>query len=159
MEINNSVAAASIAVDLELANNTQQSTKELMERSSRSKSKLADEPKPEQKAELAQELKPGDAEETTKKSEELSEEQAQKQAKELAVLLNKPADTEIKFDVKLISTAGSEDQGSITNFRFQVVEKGTGKVIRQFPPEDINGLKERVKATPGSPGILFDSVA
>lgn len=134
MEINSNIAAATIAADIELVNEARQTTP-------------------------VKESKPVQESKRSEKSPELSEEQAKQEAKELEALLNKPADTEIKFNVKLISTSDSGEKSRVTDFKFQVVEKDTGKVVRQFPPEDINGMKERAKTTPATPGIFINSVA
>ncbi len=134
MEINSNIAAASVAADKELSSAVQESGQ-------------------------PQESAPVTKSESPESAQKLSPEQAKKEAEELEALLNKPADTEIKFNVKLVTAGGSEESGKVTDFKFQVVEKGTGKVVRQFPPEDINGVKERAKAVPAAPGIFIDSIA
>lgn len=134
MEIKSNSAAAPVAADIALSSGNQT---------------------PSQSQETAPVLESS----PSKDSPKLSAEQAKKEAKELEALLNRPSDTEIKFNVKLISTNGSEEQASVTDFKFQVVEKGTGKVVRQFPPEDMNGVKERASAIPTISGILIHSVA
>ena len=139
MEVNSNVAAAASAADLVLSSGVQQytPTQDSSERSSSESTSTSQS-------------------DSSDKSSKLSKEEAEKAAKDLEKALNRPADTEIKFNVKLIS-AGEE--GGVTDFKFQVVEKGTGKVVRQFPPEDINGIKERARTTPAIPGIFINSIA
>lgn len=99
---------------------------------------------------LASEEKPEPAAETKDKKETstqgLTRDDAEKLANDLEQVLNSPEDTVIRFRVSL------ENRSS--GFRFQVVERETGRVVRQFPPEDILGLKERARAQRS--GILVD---
>jgi len=131
MEVNNIIAAASVA-DTVQSNVTPQS---------------ANSPKESERVSDSQD---------SEKASKLSKEEAEKEAKDLEQLLNKPAETEIKFNVSLVGTG---EKSSVTDFKFQVVDKETGKIIRQFPPEDINGVKARAKAIPTIPGIFIHSVA
>lgn len=135
MEISNNIVAASTAADIEPSNAVQQV------------------------ASQAKESAPPKKSETSDTGKKLTPEQAKSEAKELEKLLNNPADTEIKFNVKLVTAGGGEEGGHVTDFRFQVIDKDTGKVVRQFPPEDINGVKQRAKAIPAMSGVLIDSIA
>lgn len=89
-----------------------------------------------------------DAREKTK----LSREDAEKLAEDLERQINTPTDTVIRFRV-----AAPADSADKSNFRFQVVDRDTGKVLRQFPPEDISGIKERIRDK--GLGVLVDSAA
>jgi len=143
MEVNNNISTAVSVADLVLSSGVEQyaQTKDSSARPS------------------VESAPSSDSRGSAQPEKKLTKQEAEKEAKELEVLLNKPADTEIKFNVKLVSTGSSEDKERVTDFKFQVVEKGTGKVIRQFPIEDINGVKQRAKTTPVAPGILIDKVA
>jgi uncharacterized FlaG/YvyC family protein len=89
-------------------------------------------------------------------SPKISKEEAKQIAAEIEQALNKQKDTIIKFDVSLVE---EEKQGS-NEFRFKIVERKTGRIVRQFPPEDIFGLKERVTKNPApTSGVIIDQVA
>lgn len=100
------------------------------------------------------ESKPVEAKEPLK----ISIEEAKVAAAEIEQALNDNSQqTVVKFSVSLVED--NEEHKSLNGFKFQVVDRETGKVVRQFPPEDIMNMKERVKANPPTPGVLIDSQA
>ena len=60
--------------------------------------------------------------------------EAERLADTLQTSLN--SDTEVKFEVKLYEK-GQKSGGYMSSFRFKIVDKETGKVVRQYPPEAI----------------------
>ena len=90
--------------------------------------------------------------EAVAKAPEISRAKASEFAKEIEQALNDSANnTVVKFNVSLV------EEASQNSFKFQIVDKSTGKVVRQFPPEDILNIRDRIKATPPQGGILVDS--
>ncbi len=82
----------------------------------------------------------------SEKNQKLSE----KEIKALAVELEQSLrETQVKFEVSIV---GEQTSG----LRFVVVEKDTGKVIREFPPEDLLGVKERRLNAQEHLGRLFE---
>jgi|GEM_PF-5793397 len=57
--------------------------------------------------------------------------------------------TQVKFSV------GFEERGNNV-INFQVIDKDTGQVLRQFPAESIKALEQKASAEPSSSGKLFD---
>ncbi len=103
---------------------------------------VEDAPEPEAKTAPKAEAKP------------LKREQAEKVASEVEAALNRNNQTVVQFNVSLVAGDGEEN-----SFKFQVVDRKTGKVIRQFPPEDILNVQERLSADPPKPGVFVDSQA
>jgi uncharacterized FlaG/YvyC family protein len=90
--------------------------------------------------------------ESAAKAPEISRAKASEFAKEIEQALNDSANnTVVKFNVSLV------EEASQNSFKFQIVDKSTGKVVRQFPPEDILNIRDRIKATPPQGGVLIDS--
>lgn len=85
------------------------------------------------------------------KKVELSEEEARDIAKSLEKYLNEVHGTKVKFNVSL-----AHDEANA--FSFQVVEKKTGRVVRQFPPEDVMGVAQGVGVSVGQGVLVDDSV-
>jgi uncharacterized FlaG/YvyC family protein len=81
----------------------------------------------------------------------LSEETALQFAEDVEKHLNKFGDTQVQFSVKI-----TEDTAHGINF--QVVDKESGKVLREFPPESLRELKTSVSIQNGV-GLLLDSAA
>jgi len=85
----------------------------------------------------------------------ITKEDAQIVAAEIEQALNDSKSTVIKFNVSLVEDA----KAGSSAFKFQVVERETGRVVRQFPQEDILAVKDRAKVTPPQPGVLIDDLA
>ena len=77
----------------------------------------------------------------------ISRDQAEKIAKRYEAALN---ETQVRFKVSL------EERGNNV-INFQVVEKETGRIVRQFPPDKIMALEENATVKPGTSGKIFDS--
>ena len=77
--------------------------------------------------------------------------EARKIAEDLQRALNNSRETVIRFK------ASASDAENSSQFKFQVVDKDTGEVVRQFPPEDMLGLAHRMKADLA--GLVFDASA
>lgn len=88
-----------------------------------------------------------------KKVQEERGERVDGPSEELAEQLRKSlnSDTALKFHIEL--HGGGKGPGYISSFNFQIVDKETGKVVRQFPPE------EMVKIHQVDPGLFVDSSA
>ena len=89
------------------------------------------------------------SEEATRVDTGLSREELEKTRKKLERTINS---TDVKFDVSIAENGDSE-------FYFQVVEKESGRVIRQFPPDKVSGqgdldAQELVRA-----GQIFEAAA
>lgn len=82
-----------------------------------------------------------------------TKEDAEQVAKDFEEFLNTTHDTVIRFRVSVT------DEEQNAGFRFQVVDRETGQIVRQFPPDDIIGLKSRVATAAQGQGVLFDSLA
>jgi len=82
----------------------------------------------------------------------VSREEADKAAQQLARTLNAIAGTELQFDVRV----SDDEKGSSQGFRFQVVDKDTGKIVRSFPPEELGKISKRAQLNPPA-GLLVDS--
>lgn len=78
------------------------------------------------------------------------EEQAKKAAKVLENAINSVSNTTVKFEADKIANG---------DLRFKVVDRETGRVVRQFPPGEIISLADQVIATKDTSGILFDEAA
>lgn len=76
---------------------------------------------------------------------------AVKLAEQLQHSLN--SQTTLKFEVRLHEKESGDGPGALSAFRFQVVDKDTGRIVRQFPPS------EMLKITQNPQGILIDSDA
>ena len=83
----------------------------------------------------------------------MTRESAQQFASDFEKMLNR--ETVVRFQVSLV---GDEKEGT-QGMRFQVVDRQTGKIIRQFPPEDALGLKENADLMTRGVGALLDNAA
>jgi uncharacterized FlaG/YvyC family protein len=145
MEITRNIAAQAEAADLVLSS---------------SEPNFQPAPAEEKKVETKTAPVPSDKKETNPQSIKLTKEEAKEAAADLEKALNKVGNTEIQFNVSLVVAGGADESKSkVTDFKFQVVEKKTGKIIRQFPPDDINGIKQRAQQNSPKAGLFLNSVA
>lgn len=91
------------------------------------------------------------AEEQTKKSEDSKKESAAKLAKQLEKALNDAFGTKVRFNV-----ASQADSGDA--FSFQIIEKESGEVLREFPEDTVRSLVSREDLELGQ-GVFFDTAA
>lgn len=82
---------------------------------------------------------------------EISLEKGEKLAEKLEQAINQVHGTEVKF--RVMSQA---EEGTVVNFA--VIDKETGKVLREFPPESVKALAEGSNLEDGQ-GIFVDAPA
>lgn len=75
----------------------------------------------------------------------LSKEHAEKLAKELEEEINNQKGTQVEFQVS---------EGEYT-FNFAVVEKETGKIVREFPPKELMMMAKRARESLAQ-GVMVD---
>ena len=86
-----------------------------------------------------------------KKQTESAQKAAEDAAKSFEDLINKISPTQVKFGVSV-----SAEVGKAINFR--VVEKESGKVVREFPPESLREMKTMADRNGGN-GLLINQAA
>jgi len=79
----------------------------------------------------------------------LNREDAKKLAERLEDTMNQ---TEVKFSVSVEGDAGS-------TMRFVVLDKRSGEVVREFPPEEARALKEKQEELQQETGVLIQTAA
>ena len=85
---------------------------------------------------------------------EVERERAERQAQELETAIRR---TTVQFKVSV--GEGTKTAGS-TGLHFQVIEAETGKVIREFPPDEFRGVLDRVNSSNGDlSGVLVNQSA
>lgn len=80
--------------------------------------------------------------------DEITIARAEKLAEQLRQSLN--SSTQIKFDVKLYDGA-QKSGGFVSAFNFQVVDRETGRIVRQFPPKEIIAVTQKTS------GVFVDA--
>jgi uncharacterized FlaG/YvyC family protein len=86
---------------------------------------------------------------------EMSYEDARQVAQDLENFLNSSRETVVKFEVSLI---GEQSSGG-NPFQFQVVDRETGEIVRQFPPGDLFGMAHDLDAQDDLAGLVVDKSA
>ncbi len=85
------------------------------------------------------------------KAQPLTREEAERIVRDLEEILKDVSPTALKFEV-------SQEENDDSAFSFKVIDRETGKVIRQFPPDEALSVLMKLDSKNGAGLILNESV-